>query len=77
MNPFRYHETLVVRPHDQRDPDALARAGQTCRFEKYSRGAFGTPFAVVSFPDGKRVYFRDEDLDVVRPEQLPLSEVQR
>lgn len=75
---FRKGDQLRVRPHDYLDPEAVARAGQSCTFERYSRGVFGTPFAIVNFVDKKRVYLRDEDLEVVQgvPRQMEIGEVQ-
>jgi len=69
----RAGDSLIVRPSDRLDPEAIARAGQSCTFLRWSKGAVGTPYAIVEFPQGgRKFYFRPADL-APAAEQLSLE----
>lgn len=60
---FTSGDTLIIIPMDPDDPEALAHAGERCRFERYVTVSFGSRYAVVRFsPEGHRFYFRPGDL---------------
>jgi len=57
---FRPGDLLVIRPHDDKDPDAQNHAGERCIFV---RRIDLTGHAQVRFaPGGKLYYFRMPDL---------------
>jgi len=69
LTDFHNGDRLVVRPHDQRDPESLAHAQHLCVFQRYSVGIM-LRMVVVECEDGKRLYLREED---VIPEQKELA----
>ena len=54
---FQRGDILKIRPHDDKDPEALRYAGKTVTFKHYGV----THLACVDL-DGKNVYFRERDL---------------
>src|ERR1051326_8026840 len=70
----RFHagDLLMVQPHTTDDPVATERAGQRCRFVRYTETSFGSETAWVQFSTrGKAVPFWPKDLIVAPKNDTP------
>lgn len=73
-NDFTAGDILMVQPQDTDDPEALAHAGQRCRFLRSVPAAIGGRLAVVQFStQGRGFYLRPGDL-VRTEERLGIQE---
>ena len=60
---FAPGETLIMKPQDADDPEALAHAGECCRFLRYAHGAVGSVYVFVQFArEGRPFCFRQADV---------------
>jgi hypothetical protein len=58
QRPFQRGDVLIIRPHDDKDPEAIRYAGKVVTFKHYGL----TEWFVCVDMDGKNFYFRQADL---------------
>lgn len=68
---FRKGDTLVVSPQDDNDPQSIARAGESCTFQKYYHSPHGTTYVCVTFAQQRVPWvFRQTDVKPIEQQEV-------